>query len=109
MEKLRTKIGMFSVNQLNCYHVLIEAFNVIRYGSSKTIQDKWTLNSGNPYSNRRIHNVKVPRVNHVKYQGFSWYGAKMWNQLPEEIKAIEKPKLFKERVKEYIRDNIPSF
>ena len=29
MEKLRAEIGMFSVNQMNCYHVLIEAFNVM--------------------------------------------------------------------------------
>ena len=44
MEELGTKIGMFSVNQLNCYHVLIEAFNVIHFGSSKTIQQKWRPN-----------------------------------------------------------------
>ena len=100
---------MFSVNQLNCYHVLIEAFNVIKYGSSNKIQEKWRPNSENPYSNRRIHNVKVPAVKHVKCQGFSWYGARLWNQLPDETKAIENPELFKEKVKEYIWMNIPSF
>ena len=33
MEELRDKIGMFSVNQLNCYHVLKEAFNIINLSS----------------------------------------------------------------------------
>ena len=70
MEELRTKIGMFSVNQLNCYHVLIEAFNVIHFGSSKSIQEKWRPNTETTYSNRRKNNVKVPRVNHVRCQGF---------------------------------------
>ena len=32
MEKLRERIGMFSVNQMNNYHVLLEAFNIINYG-----------------------------------------------------------------------------
>ena len=109
MEKLRKKIGMFSVNQLNCYHVLVEAFNVINYGSSNKIQEKWMPNNEKSYSNRREHNVKVPRVDHVKCEGFTLYGAKMWNQLPEEIKLIKEPKLFQSRVKEYLWNNIPSY
>ena len=109
MEKLRTKIGMFSVNQLNCYHVLVEAFNVINHGSSNKIQEKWRPNNENSYSNRREHNVKVPRVDHVKCEGFALYGAKMWNLLPDDIKLIKKPKLFQNRVKEYLWANIPSY
>ena len=109
MEKLRTKIEMFSVNQLNCYHVLVEAFNVINHGSSNKIQEKWMPNNEKSYSNRREHNVKVPRVDHVKCEGFTLYGAKMWNQLPEDIKLIKKPKLFQNRVKEYLWANIPSY
>ena len=109
MEKLRKKIGMFSVNQLNCYHVLVEAFNVINYGSSHKIQEKWMPNNETSYSNRRMHNVKVPKVDHVKCEGFTWYGAKMWNQLPEEIKSIKKPKIFQARVKQYLWDIIPSY
>ena len=33
MSTLRTNIKMFSINQLTCYHVLLEAYNVINYGS----------------------------------------------------------------------------
>ena len=109
METLRTNIGMFSVNQLNCYHVIMEAFNVIHFGSSNTIQEKWKPNNERPYSNRRKNNVQVPRVNHVKCQGFSWYGAKLWNSLPEEIKTINEPKLFQIKIKKHIWESIPSF
>ena len=66
-------------------------------------------NNEKSYSNRREHNVKVPRVDHVKCEGFTLYGAKMWNQLPEEIKLIKEPKLFQSRVKEYLWNNIPSY
>ena len=109
MEELREKVGIYSVNQLNCYHVLIEAFNIIRFGSSSVIQEKWLQKSNSGYSSRRPNDVKVPKVDHKRCQGFSWFGAKLWNSLPEEIKAIQKPSVFKSKIKEYISNHIPSY
>ena len=109
MEKLREKIKMFSVNQMNIYHVLIEAFNVINYGSADKIQEKWLLNNERVYSNRRKEDVKIPRVDHTSCQGFSWHGAKLWNSLPENIKSIKNPDTFKLKIKDYIWDKIPSY
>ena len=91
MEKLREKIQMFSVNQMSIYHTLIEAFNVIHYGSADSIQEKWLSYNERVYSNRRSQDVKIPRVNHISCQGFSWYGAKAWNSLPESVKSIKNP------------------
>ena len=76
--------------------------------TSNTIQEKWRPTETS-YSNRRKNNVKVPRVDHVRCQGFSWYGAKFWNSLPEEIKAINNPDAFKIKVNEFIWENIPSY
>ena len=100
MENLRRKIGMFSVNQLNHYHVLLEAFNIIKYGSADKIQAKWLPNDQRVYSNRRKLDVKVQLVE-VTCRGFSWYGAKIWNKLPEEIKSMENPDTFKARIKSF--------
>ena len=108
MEELREKIGMQSVNQMNCYHVLLEAFNVIRNGSSVNIQEKWKI-TNNQYSKRRLNNVKVPIVKHTRCEGFTFYGAKFWNNLPEDLKAIENPDVFKVKVKEFILETIPSY
>ena len=109
MEKLRKKIGMFSVNQMNIYHVLLEAFNVIHYGSADRIQDKWVNKNERHYSNRRSQNVRVPRVDHVKCQGFSWHGARVWNQLPESLKEMKNANTFKVQVKKYIWETIPPY
>ena len=109
MEKLREEIGMFSVNQMNCYHVLVEAFNVIHFGSSIKIQEKWRPKEETVYSLRRKMDVKVPKVNHVRCQGFSWFGAKMWNNLPEDIKSTLNPDTFKLKIKQHIWDTIPSY
>ena len=109
MEKLREKIGMFSVNQMNIYHVLLEAFNIINYGSADRIQKKWVNKNERNYSNRRSQDVRVPRVDHVKCQGFSWHGAKIWNQLPENLKSVKNVNTFKAQIKKYIWETIPSY
>ena len=109
MEKLREKIKMLSVNQMNSYHVLIEAFNIIHYGSADQIQEKWLPKDDRIYSNRRKLDVKVPFVDHISCRGFSWHAAKMWNNLPDDIKSIENPNTFKEKIKNFIWDTIPSF
>ena len=109
MEKLRNEIGMFSINQLNCYHVLLEAFNIKHFGSSEKIQEKWVPENQRLYSNRRLHDVKVPKVDHVRCQGFSWYAAKLWNKLPEIIESIQKPSIFKTKKKDWIWETIPAF
>ena len=110
MEDLRERIGMFSVNQMNNYHVLLEAYNIINYGSADKIQEKWLQDRNERhYSNRRSQNVKVPKVKHVKCQGFSWHGARIWNQLPESIKELKNADVFKAEVKKYIWETIPSY
>ena len=109
MENLRKKIGMFSVNQMNIYHILLEAFNIINYGSADRIQKKWVNQNERNYSNRRSQDVRVPWVEHVKCRGFSWHGAKIWNQLPESLKSVKNDNTFKTQIKKYIWETIPSY
>ena len=111
MSELRNKIKMFSINQMVCYHVLLEAFNVINYESSEVILKKWRPIETRQYPvrNNRKNEVKVPIPAHVTSQGFTFYGAKLWNQLPVDIQEITNPDNFKTAVKEYIWDQIPSY
>ena len=109
MEKLRETIGMFSVNQMNIYHVLLESFNIINFGSAEKIQEKWVNNHERQYSNRKANDVRVPIVDHVRCQGFSWHGARIWNQLPESLKTIKNADAFKSQVKNYIWETFPSY
>ena len=109
MEKLRKSIGMFSINQMNIYHVLLEAFNIINHGSAEKIQEKWLTPNDSHYSNRRKQNVRIPKVNHTSCQGFSWNGAKLWNQLPESLKDVKNGEAFKVQMKKYIWETIPAY
>ena len=110
MTRLRNSIQMFSVNQMVCYHVLLEAFNIINNGSSEIIQEKWKIETRNyPIRRNRLKEVKVIMPEHTKCQGFTLYGAKIWNQLPIEIREIEDFEKFKVFVKRYIWESIPSY
>ena len=102
---------MFSINQLAFYHVLLEAYNVIYYKSSEVIFKKWLPQEERNYPMRsqRSKDVKVHVPDHVTCQGFVWYGAKMWNQLPVEIQELKNPDSYKEAIKKHIWDNIPSY
>ena len=104
-------LPLFSVNQTCCYQVLMEAFNIINNGSSDKIYDKWMHQEVRKYPLRRERQgeVKVNIPDHEKCKGFTWYGAKLWNQLPVETREIKDPEKFKTVVKEYIWDNIPSY
>ena len=111
MEKLRTRINMFSVNQLAVYHTLIEAFNVIRKSSAEQVKNKWEHKHGNNYTLRRNENMnqRIPQRGRVDCTGFSYHGAKLFNILPSETRNCENPDRFKDMVKSWIWENIPSY
>ena len=111
MEKLRFGIKMFSVNQLAVYHTLIEAFNVVRKSSAEQVKRKWEHKHGNNYPLRRIQNMdqRVPEKGRIDCTGFSYHGAKLFNNLPIETKNCEIPDSFKNQVKSWIWENIPSY
>ena len=111
MNRLRTRIKMFSVNQMCCYQVMVEAYNIINHGSSETIKNKWMPEVARNYPIRRnrMKEVKVSVPDHTRCQGFTLYGAQLWNQLPIEIREIEDSERFKVVAKQYIWENIPSF
>ena len=110
MEKLRTEINMFSVNQMAVYHTLIEAFNVARNSSSKQVKEKWA-NNNSTYALRRMDNMslKVPDRGRVNCTGFSHHAAKIFNLLPINTRNCTDSDSFKLQVKAWIWENIPSY
>ena len=38
VERLGKQFGIMSINQMTCYHTLLESFNIINYGSSEKIK-----------------------------------------------------------------------
>ena len=111
MMKLRERIKMMSVNQMCIYHNLLEAYNVVKNSSSEQIKLKWENKNENQYQLRSSarNDTKIPKMPRNKCKGFSYFGAKLLNLLPCDVKATENSNTFKAQIKQWIWQNIPSY
>ena len=102
---------MMSVNQMNIYHTLLEAYNVIRKSSSEQIKSKWSNKPENKYFLRSKTNCyqKIPEKPKTKCTGFTYFGAKLFNKLPCDIKETTNSNNFKSQMKAWIWKNIPAY
>ena len=109
MEKLRNELKMMSVNQLSCYHTAIEMFNVINNKSSAALHEEMKqVPKGYGLRGLQDGTVLVPQKGKKSCNGFHYTGPKLWNFLPAHIRKTTKRNIFKEKLKDFIWDNIPS-
>ena len=109
MQHTRNKIKMMSVNQMTVYHTLLEAYNVIRKSSSEQIKIKWENRCESQYSLRSIarNDLKIPEKPIIGH--FTYFGAKLYNMLPNTIKETRNTTTFKALIKKWIWEKIPSY
>ena len=138
VEKLRDCTKIMTVNQLCCYHILVETYSIITNKSSNFIYKRWNDMPGTQERERReeqIDTLTVP-VNQGDKNGFLYYGARLWNLLPSNLRKLKKgvelnsqiarsmsekeqkmalqrkirrnADVFKKSVKKWIREHIPA-
>ena len=100
---------IMSVNQLSCYHVAIEMYNIINHKSSETLHEEIKI-VPRGYNLRGLEDGKVQVPEKVKKScnGFHYIGPKLWNFLPGHIRKTTIKSIFKDKLKDFIWDNIPS-
>ena len=81
VEDLAKKYGVMSMNQMASYHVLLETFNIMTFGSSEKIREKLT-----PVNNHS-RSLTVPLFRKSSCRSFSFFASRLWNTLPAEINA----------------------
>ena len=84
-------------------------FNIINNASSDTLQEKMKIEPRG-YNLRSLDDgkVKVPEKGKKSCTGFSYNGPKLWNYMPSHIRKTTIRDIFKEKLKEYIWEEIPS-
>ena len=109
MEKLRKDQKIMSINQLSIYHTAVDMFNIIHNASSDSLQKKMKIQQKG-YQLRCLEDgkVRVPPKGKKSCTGFSYNGPKLWNYLPDHIRKTTKRNIFKDKMKDWIRENIPS-
>ena len=76
VERIAKKFELMSINQMTCYHILMETYKIIHFGASEKLKKKLLPNSEHSKS------LKVPLVTKASCRGFTYYAAKLWNSLP---------------------------
>ena len=109
MEKARQNLKMMSVNQLSVYHTAIEMFNIINNKSSVALHEEMKIQPRG-YNLRGMEEgkVQVPEKGKKSCNGFHYMGPKLWNFLPGHIRKTTIRSIFKEKLKDYIWEQIPS-
>jgi hypothetical protein len=110
-ERIWEETGMMTVNHMMSYHILMETYNIVRCGASETINEVLRESERSTHVTTRIQtrgDLFVPD-NCDKWNGFSYYGAKLWNQLPVSLRESKTDMSFKTGVKEWLKLNIPYY
>ena len=109
MQKLREDNKIMSVNQLSVYHATMDMYNIINHASSDLLQREFKLEPGR-YQLRSLEEgkVKVPEKMKKSCTGFSYIGPKLWNHLPSHIRNTTIKGIFKDKMKDWIWEFIPS-
>lgn len=106
MAVARESLKIMSVNQLACYHTLIETWKIMNYDTLPELKQILTTTS-NP-NNMKTRSKKDGLVNIAPYtlernRGFAQKCAKLWNSLPLQIRQNNKISSFKTEIKKYVR------
>ena len=98
------------INQMAVYHAALEMINNVFNSTAENIQEKIILPE-NPFYEMRSRSkgeVKIPKPPPKRCMGFSYTGPKLYNHLPEVLRKIADPILYKELLKNWIWEEIPS-
>merc|ERR1712126_179008 len=103
MKDLRTEIKMMSVNQMAVYHVLIETYNILNFGSVERIRQKIAAPQvdANERQTRSVTrgDLKLQTKPSGKCMRFSYTAPLLWKRLPDPIRNSKTPSQFKSLVK----------
>ena len=99
--ELFKELGWMSMNQLICYHTLINIFK-IRLNKDPEYLAKFLCQDS------RNGRIQVPRNNlALTSKSFCYRGSDSWNRLPQRLRSSNKLGWFKIEVRKWIAENVP--
>ena len=94
---LREKTKTTPVNHLICYHILMEAFNIMAYNSSEHVRELLMQKTGRRSGTRSEgKNLATIPVNRGSKNGFLYHAATLWCTIPQGLRDLANCKDFAE-------------
>ena len=98
--------GDLSVHQLAAFHTTMTVFKVVRSGKPLYLAKKMILRKPGAHGvfpQRQINTIQIDCGLSISRSGFLYRGAKLWNQLPENLRSETKPGIFRSKLKDWIK------
>ena len=107
----RTHVGQNELDKVNCLNtkdratqlILGHVFNIYHNLAPSYLSEKFSSISHNYNTRRAECNFFLQRPQGMEVNNFSYQGAKLWNELPSNIKKIRVKDSFKKMLKRHLR------
>ena len=109
MKDTRQSMNMMSINQLSCYHILLEVQKIMFRNSSEQLKNKLVQvqESGYALRSQSRGDLVIAQKPSRGCAGFTYFGPKLYNRLPKEMRDTRESGPFKRKMKKWVKDNIP--
>jgi hypothetical protein len=90
-KQMREELGIMSVNQLCCYHIIMETYSILVNETSEYIRDaliKMPEGSDLEGEQQYRRHARVPK-SEGRNNNFLFYAATLWNMLPKHMKVTD--------------------
>ena len=97
---LLSRDNMLSLARYRLYFMAIEMYKCANHLNPEYLNDLFEFNK-TPYDMRDPNRIKQPKFSTVRYgyKSFTYYGAKLWNAIPGNIKTVGELSIFKAQIK----------
>ena len=109
VSQLLEESGYMSVHQLIAYHTALIMYKVVKTGQPVNLARRFGVGPGGNQAvraGRRLHNIRIDFTLSIARSSFIYRGAKLWNMLPIDIRTSNSVKIFKKKIKNWIKINI---
>ena len=97
------RLGWLSVNQLVTYHTVLQVFKIRKSQEPEYLYDILGID------NRNGHIIVTNTGLSLAKKSFTFRGSELWNNLPSDIRKIQKIGTFKKACRDWVKNNIPRF
>ena len=93
-----------SVEKLMTYDRATMVHKILKEMGPETLKGKFIRRTHiSKYETRRINDLQIPKLRlELSKKSFSYVGAKVWNDIPNDIRNVTSSHLFKQKMKSYL-------
>ena len=108
-DELLARDGSYTIHQRNIQALAIEMFKAKNNIGPQLLKDIFVEREYNGPSLRTVSDFVMPNVNTVHFgeDSLRFFGYKIWNLIPHEIKDVESLDVFKRRIKVWAPEKCP--